>query len=59
MLTDIMIYIMPMPVIWRLQMTSKRKFELTLVFAVGGLYLHLILGGTFESRKADTGAEFV
>ncbi|MCJ1463565.1 hypothetical protein MMC07_002173 [Pseudocyphellaria aurata] len=36
MLTDVAIYVMPMPVIWRLQMTLRRKFELTLVFAVGG-----------------------
>lgn len=38
MLTDFAIYIMPMPVIWRLQMTVRRKIELTLVFAIGGLY---------------------
>ncbi|MCJ1429776.1 hypothetical protein MMC29_007691, partial [Sticta canariensis] len=35
-LTDCAIYIMPMPVIWRLQLAIMRKVELTLVFAVGG-----------------------
>lgn len=49
MLTDFVIYLMPMPVIWQLQMTVRRKLELTLVFAVGGLYLLLVLGGTFNS----------
>lgn len=42
-LTDFAIYIMPMPVIWRLQMDVKRKVGLTLVFGVGGLYLLLVL----------------
>ncbi|MCJ1422470.1 hypothetical protein MMC29_000350 [Sticta canariensis] len=36
MLTDFIIYIMPMPVIWRLKLTLRRKFELSFVFAIGG-----------------------
>lgn len=43
MLTDFAIYVMPMPVIWGLQMTVRRKLQLTLVFALGGLYLLLSL----------------
>ena len=37
MVTDFVIYIMPMPVIWHLQMTKRRKLELSIVFLVGGL----------------------
>lgn len=43
MLTDFAIYVMPMPVIWGLQMTVRRKLQLTLVFALGGLYILLFL----------------
>ena len=35
--TDFAIYIMPMPVIWRLQMTRRRKIEISIVFLIGGL----------------------
>ena len=48
--TDFAIYIMPMPVIWRLQLALRRKVELTLVFAVGGLYLPLALRRTLQLR---------
>ncbi len=37
MMTDFAIYIMPVPVIWNLQMNQKRKLELSIVFLVGGL----------------------
>ena len=37
MTTDFAIYIMPMPVIWHLQMTRRRKLELSVVFLLGGL----------------------
>ena len=49
-LTDLAIYIMPMPVIWRLQLALRRKVELTLVFAVGGLYLSLALRRNIQLR---------
>lgn len=51
-LTDFAIYIMPMPVIWRLQLTVRRKVELTLVFAVGGLYLPLTLRRNIQLRMS-------
>lgn len=34
--TDFAIYIMPMPVIWHLQMTRRRKMEISVVFLIGG-----------------------
>ena len=37
MMTDFAIYIMPIPVIWHLQMTKRRKLELSVVFLLGGL----------------------
>ena len=35
MLTDLLIYVMPMPIIWKLRMTTRRKIETILVFMVG------------------------
>ena len=35
MLTDLVIYVMPMPIIWELRMTTRRKFETILIFIVG------------------------
>ena len=37
MLTDFAIYLMPIPVIWRLQMTGRRRLEISIVFLIGGL----------------------
>ena len=39
LLTDLVLYLMPMPIIWKLQMTTRRKMELTLIFLLGGLYV--------------------
>ena len=36
-LTDFTIYTMPLPLIWHLQMSMKRRVELSIVFLVGGL----------------------
>ena len=36
-LTDLMVNVMPLPVIWKLYMTTRRKLELTLIFLLGGL----------------------
>ena len=35
MVTDLIIYVMPMPIIWKLKMTTRRKIETILVFMVG------------------------
>ena len=35
LITDLIIYMMPMPVIWKLRMTTRRKIEITLMFLVG------------------------
>lgn len=39
--TDLILYLMPLPVIWKLHMTARRKFQLTFVFILGGLYILL------------------
>ena len=39
MLTDSIIYAMPIPVIWQLQMTGRRRLEISIVFLVGGLWV--------------------
>jgi hypothetical protein len=36
-LTDLMVNIMPLPVIWKLHTTMRRKIELTFIFMLGGL----------------------
>lgn len=39
MATDLIIILLPMPMIWGLQMATRRKIELTVVFALGFLYV--------------------
>lgn len=39
LITDLIIYVMPMPIIWKLKMTTRRKVETTLVFIIGLLYV--------------------
>ena len=33
--TDLIIIILPMPLVWRLQMATRKKIELTFIFALG------------------------
>lgn len=39
--TDFIIVLLPMPMVWRLQMATQRKIELTVVFALGFLQVPL------------------
>ena len=39
MVTDLIIIVLPMPMIWGLQMPTWRKLELTIIFALGFLYV--------------------
>ncbi|KAL6717389.1 hypothetical protein ACLMJK_005304 [Lecanora helva] len=36
-LTDILIYVLPLPIVWHLHTTRRRKIELSLVFFLGGV----------------------
>ena len=36
LLTDVVLVTMPMPVLWNLKMTTKKKVQLSIVFFVGG-----------------------
>ena len=38
MATDLIIIILPMPMIWGMQMATRRKIELTVIFALGSMY---------------------
>lgn len=38
LLTDVIILCLPLPLIWRLQMTTHRKYALSGVFLLGSLY---------------------
>lgn len=38
MAIDIVIILLPMPMIWGLQMATRRKIELTIMFALGSMY---------------------
>ena len=38
--TDTLIVLLPMPLVWGLKMATRRKIELTLIFALGFLYVH-------------------
>ena len=37
-ITDAIILVLPMPVVWKLQMSLRRKIGITLIFLLGGLY---------------------
>lgn len=36
-ITDVIILVLPIPVVWGLQMSIRRKIEITLLFLTGGL----------------------
>ena len=40
-LTDIIILVMPMPLLWKLQMERKEKLQIMGMFLLGGLYASL------------------
>ena len=44
LITDLIIYTMPMPITWQLEMTTRRKVETTLVFTLGLLYVDSLHG---------------
>jgi hypothetical protein len=37
LVSDIAIYVMPMPVVWSLNMSSKKKLEVSIAFLLGGM----------------------
>lgn len=39
-LSDIYIFILPLPVLWRLQMTLRNKLGVSSIFLVGFMYVH-------------------
>ena len=39
LVTDLTIYVMPMPIIWKLKMTTRLKIETSLVLLIGLLYV--------------------
>ena len=41
--TDLTIVLLPMPMVWGLQMATRRKVELTITFALGFLYVPLFM----------------
>ena len=41
-LTDIIILVMPMPLLWKMQVETKMKLQVMGIFLLGGLYAHLV-----------------
>ena len=41
-LSDLAILLLPMPLLWRLQLSKKRKLKLIIVFGGGALYVQLV-----------------
>lgn len=56
LITDIWVFLLPLPIIFRLHVTRQRKFELAGVFAIGLLYVTypppLIWGCCADLRSA-------
>ncbi len=40
MAVDLIIILLPMPMVWGLQMATKRKIEITIIFSLGFLYVY-------------------
>lgn len=57
LLTDFMIYFLPIPTIWRLNMATRRKMSTTLAFVIGGLCVKL-LSPTLQTRYIISKADF-
>ena len=43
MLLDIAIFSLPMPLVWRLQMTPRRKIRVTIIVGLGFMYVLVLL----------------
>ena len=41
LIVDLAVITLPMPMIWRLQMSQQRKIALTIVFALGIMYVNV------------------
>lgn len=52
---DLAMIILPMPIVWRLQMAPQRKIALTIVFALGILYVFIRSPSDFFILIAGTG----
>jgi hypothetical protein len=51
LITDIWIFLMPVPMIWHLQLQTKKKMMLTVIFCIGLAY---VLSRVTETKFADT-----
>ncbi|KAI1746006.1 hypothetical protein F4680DRAFT_400001 [Xylaria scruposa] len=58
-LSDIFILILPQRVVWRLQMTTKRKIGISLIFAVGILTCIAAVGRVYTSKNYVTSEDQV
>ena len=53
---DVVMYVLPIRVAWRLQLPMKKKAQISTVFATGLLYVLLLsLSGEFACARADLG----
>lgn len=39
---DVSLAILPMPVLWGLQMSTRKKVEISIMFSLGTLFVHLL-----------------
>lgn len=57
---DVMVIVLPLPIVWKLQMRTKRKIELSIVFGMGLMCVSenpqnstlLLLADCFQHRRA-------
>ena len=52
-LTDIIILVMPMPILWRMQIETKEKYQIMGMFLTGGLYVPLRNTAFLLAEKAN------
>ena len=45
-ITDMIMLLMPVPTVWRLNLSTRKKINVTAVFMLGGLYVLVILRST-------------
>lgn len=53
--TDLVILLLPMPIIWRLKIPTRSKLSLSFIFGLGFVYVHQLVNMIlFECSSANT-----
>lgn len=51
-ITDLLIFCLPLPMVWRMQLSSKDKLGVSVIFRIGSMYVQLPCPMVFQRRVA-------